>query len=146
MDRETTEQITNAAERLLGYERVTSGHAPGGATAAFRVSEKLRRVLSLLLGAGGFRALLTRALVLARAEAPWLLAVQVTPDGTMEGLGKPDSPSSDGRIAKGETALIAHLLGLLVTFVGETVMLRLVQEAWPKADLDDLYSDKGKTP
>lgn len=146
MDRETAKQTTNAAERLLGYERVSAGSAPGGATAAFRVSEKLRRVLSLLLGAGGFRALLTRALVLAQAEAPWLRAVQVTPEGTLEGLGEPDSPSSDGRIAKGEAVLIAQLLGLVVIFVGEAVMLRLVQEAWPKADLDDLYSGKGETP
>ncbi len=34
-------------------------------------------------------------------------------------------------------AITAHLLGLLVTFIGEPLTLRLVREAWPDASLDE---------
>jgi hypothetical protein len=40
----------------------------------------------------------------------------------------------DGNEAvQGGTALIAQLLGLLVTFIGEALTLRLVQNVWPNA-------------
>ena len=32
-------------------------------------------------------------------------------------------------------AIVAHVLGLLETFVGEPFTLRLVREAWPDASL-----------
>ena len=43
------------------------------------------------------------------------------------------------RTAGGEAAvaITAHLLGLLVTFIGEPLTLRLVREAWPDASLDE---------
>jgi hypothetical protein len=126
-----TPNLKHLAERLLGYEAVAGTVAPGAATAAARVSEKLRQVLTRLLGAGGFRALLARAVVLAKAEAPELGAVQVETDGSLEGLKSEAGPS-----AKGEIVLIAQFLGLLVTFVGEALMLSLVQNAWPKVELD----------
>jgi len=34
--------------------------------------------------------------------------------------------------------LLAQLLGLLVTFIGEALTVRLVREVWPKVPLDDL--------
>ena len=34
-------------------------------------------------------------------------------------------------------ALAAHLLGLLVTFIGESLALRVVREGWPDASFDD---------
>ena len=39
--------------------------------------------------------------------------------------------------ADAAVAIIAHLLGLLVTFIGEPLTLRLVGEAWPDALLDE---------
>ena len=137
----TTESL---AERLLGYEAAAGNPAADDRTAAARVCEKLRQVLSTLLGAGGFRALIARALTLARAEAPELSAVQVNADGSLEGLGAARPQSGEGRIARGEIALIDQLLELLVTFIGEALMLRLVEDAWPLATLAESKSSKGK--
>ena len=89
------------------------------------VSEKLRRPLSTLAGSSGFRSLLARALTLAKAQDPRLSAVQVKPDGSLEGLGSGDQDAESGVI------LIAQLLELLVTFIGEGLVMNLVLDSWP---------------
>jgi len=40
-------------------------------------------------------------------------------------------------IANGEVALLAQLLGLLVTFIGEAVTARLLEDAWPGVLVND---------
>jgi hypothetical protein len=132
-----TPELRTAAARLLALEAVAGIRGPATA----RVNAKFRQVLSTLLGAAGFRALLARALTLAKAEAPELSAVQVQADGSLEGFTTNDGGKR--RFTDGEVVLLAHLLGLLVTFVGEALMLRLVNDAWPKARFDDLDFDKG---
>ena len=76
---------------------------------------------------------MTRAMALATAEAPWLASVQVRPDGSLEGFDA--ARSQQGAAADGEAGavVLAQLLGLLVTFIGEPLTLRLVRDAWPDA-------------
>ncbi len=121
------------AERLLAYETATTASktAPKGGAAVFRVCEKFRQVLGIFLGNSGFRELLSRALALSAEEASQLSAVHVDPDGTLQGV-------SGG---EGEVVLVANLLTLLVTFIGEALTLRMLQEAWPKMNFDDLSLD-----
>lgn len=137
----TTPELRTAAERLLALEAGAGQRAVAKLPAAARVNERLRQVLSTLLGAAGFRALLARALTLAKAEAPELSAVQVEADGSLAGLSVDESGKR--HFANGEVVLVAHLLGLLVIFVGEALMLRLVNDMWPKASFADLEFDKG---
>ena len=99
-------------------------------SAAFRVYEKLHRHLCALAGVAGFQSLASRALALARAEAPNLSAVQITLDGTLQGLDQLEPPIDSDKGGDGVT-LIAHLLGLLFIFIGEALTLRLVQDVWP---------------
>ena len=136
----TTAELRTAAERLLALE-AGAGQRAAKLSAAARVNDRFRQVLSPLLGAAGFRALLARALVLAKAEAPELSAVQIEADGSLIGLSVGERGKR--RFANGEVVLVAHLLGLLVSFIGEALMLRLVNDTWPKARLDDLEFDKG---
>ncbi|HEY3324620.1 MAG TPA: hypothetical protein VGP72_29480 [Planctomycetota bacterium] len=72
--------------------------------------------------------------------------VQIKADGSLAGLCKIEAHSDEDQCAKGEVALIAHLLGLLITFIGEPLTLRLVQDVWPQASADGLSFEKGKTP
>jgi len=136
-----TPELRKLAERLLRFD--AGKRAASSGPAATRASEKLRRVLSVFLGADGFRALLVRALSLAKLEAPGMKTVQVKTDGSLEGLNEVESTSGRGKIAREESVLVAHLLGLLLTFVGEALMLRLVQDAWPKVSLEALDIDEG---
>ena len=45
---------------------------------------------------------------------------------------------------EGGAILIAQLLGLLLTFIGEGITLRLVQDVWPESAFDDRDSGKEK--
>jgi hypothetical protein len=144
--RRATPELRTAAERLLSLE-ATTGKKAGSANlpAVVRVAERLRRALSSFLGAAGFRALLARALTLAKSGRHELSAVEVLPDGSLD-LHGVVLHGGKHSFADGEIVLVAHFLGLLVTFLGEAMMLRLVSDVWPKARLDDLDFDKGTEP
>jgi hypothetical protein len=111
----------------------------------FCVYEKLRRSLCALAGVAGFRSLASRALTLAKAEAPSLSPMQVRPDGSLQVLGETESQSDKHEAGDGEVILIAQLLGLLIIFIGESLTLRLVQDAWPEAGLENCNSGDGTT-
>ena len=138
MPESLTPEVKALASRLMAYEadKITSGETPK--SAAFRVCDKLHRPLSRLAGIAGFRSLLSRALALASSEVRWLKAVHINADGHLEGLDEAQLRLARDEGAKGEIVLIAHFLGLLATFIGEELMLRLVQEAWPDVALDDM--------
>jgi hypothetical protein len=134
----------NLAGRLLAYEATAGKNSEPTESAAFRVCEKLRQPLCSLAGVAGFRSLLSRALALARAEAPSLGAVLVGADGSLKGLDEL-GPQRDKDMAKeGGALLIAQLLGLLLTFIGEGLTLRLVQDVWPESAFNDRDSGKEK--
>jgi hypothetical protein len=127
-------ETSDLARRLLDYETATGPASALAESAVFRVYEKLRRSICALAGVAGFRSLASRALTLARREAPNLSSVQVTADGYLQGLVGFDS--QDDHQAGGGVILIAQLLGLLFTFIGEALTLRLMQDAWPDAVLE----------
>jgi hypothetical protein len=130
------------AQRLLTYEAVADENSEAAESAAFRVCAKLRRPLITLAGVAGFRSLLSRALTLARAEAPSLSAVQVGADGSLKGQDEFASQTNKEQARDGGAILIAHLIGLLLTFIGEGLTLRLVQDEWPEAAFDGRISEK----
>jgi hypothetical protein len=130
-------ETRDLARRLLAYETDARKTPEPAQRAAIRVYEKLRRPLCALAGVAGFWSLASRALVLARAEAPSLSAVRVTADGFLEGLGDLGGPQIDqDQDGDSGAILIAQLLGLLFTFIGGALTLRLVQDAWPEATLN----------
>jgi hypothetical protein len=132
------------ARRLLTYEAAAGKNSEPTESAASRVCEKLRRPLCSLAGVAGFRSLLSRALALARAEAPSLSTVQVAADGSLKGLDELGRQIDPDKTGEGGAILIAQLLGLLLIFVGEGVTLRLVQNVWPESAIDDRDSGKEK--
>ena len=122
--------IREFAQRLLVFE-TASGKSTASLDAMVRVCEKLQRCLSTLAGNEGFRALLGRALTLGRTEVPWLNAVQVDSDGVLVGLREGDPHVNQEETSKGAVVLVANLIGLLVTFIGEGLTLNLVRNVWP---------------
>jgi hypothetical protein len=52
----------------------------------------------------------------------------------------------DETAKKGGTLLVAQLLGLLVTFIGQALTLRLVRDLWPDAPFEDMNSETEKEP
>jgi hypothetical protein len=122
------------AKRLMAYE---TPRREASKLAAFHAVDKLRPHLAALMGNGGFRALLSRALVLATAEVSWLRAVHVEADGALQGLEAPRARLHPAEFLEGKVVLLAQLLGLLVTFIGTSLTARLVSEIWPQISLND---------
>ncbi len=119
-------QTRDLAQRLIAHEGAAGNTSEPMEFAAFRVCEALRRPLCDLAGVAGFRSLLSRALMLARAEAPSLSAVQVAPDGSLQGLDELRSQMDKDQARQAGFILIAQLLGLLLFFIGETATMQLV--------------------
>jgi len=130
------------AQRLLTYEAVAGKNSETTESAAFRVCAKLRRPLITLAGVAGFRSLLSRALTLARAEAPSLSAVQIAADGSLQGLDEMEPQIGKDQAREGGAILIAQLIGLLLTFIGEGLTLSMVQTVWPEAAFDGRVFEK----
>ena len=108
-------QTRDLAQRLLAYQNAAGKTSEPTEFAAFRVCETLRQPLCALAGVAGFRSLLSRALALARAEAPSLGAVQVAADGSLQGLDELGRQIEKDQVREGGVILIAQLLGLLLT-------------------------------
>jgi len=130
------------AQRLLTYEAVAGKNSETTESAAFRVCAKLRRPLITLAGVAGFRSLLSRALTLARAEAPSLSAVQIAADGSLQGLDEMEPQIGKDQAREGGAILIAQIIGLLLTFIGEGLTLSMVQTVWPEAAFDGRVFEK----
>jgi hypothetical protein len=127
--------IRHLAQRLLALEAKSESGADLRGQEAVQVCEKLRVSLSRFAGPDGFSALLRRALALARLDVPSLQAVTVNTGGRLEGFEQIAVDTNGGVDAA--AAIAAHLLGLLITFIGEPLTLRLVREAWPDASLEE---------
>jgi hypothetical protein len=96
--------------------------------ATVRVYERLRRQLGSPVGVDGFQVLASRALALAKSHSPRLNAVQVTANGGLRGLGEVESQTDADEDGEAGIILIAQLLGLFLTFLGEATTLRLIED------------------
>jgi hypothetical protein len=135
--------MRSIAQRLIKYETPGNDSSETTDTATFQVTERLRPHLATLMGQGGFRALLSRALVLARVEVSWLRTVQVNADGILEGLATPHARLTPAEFREGRVVLLAQLLGLLVAFIGPGLTSRLVGEIWPQLAADKVDFGNG---
>lgn len=120
-------QIQGLARQLVAYEAASLSLPEDHSLAVSRTAEKLRRPLSTLAGTSGFSALLTRAVILAKAQRPALNGVCVQADGSLEGW---DELGGEEAVEAGIT-LIAQIIALLVAFIGADLTIRLVLTARP---------------
>ena len=103
--------------------------------ATVRVYERLRRQLGSPVGVDGFQSLASRALALAKSQSPRLSAVQVAANGDLRGLGEVESQTDADEDGEAGINLIAQLLGLFLTFLGEATTLRLIEDLRLQVDV-----------
>jgi hypothetical protein len=147
----TSPKMRDLTQRLLAYEAFADETSEPEDSATLRVYEKLRQGIGRFAGIAGFQSLASRALALARTEAPSLSEVRVSADGALQGLGDIEHQFDIDMVRAGEfpageggIILIARLLGLLLTFLGEPITIRLLRNAWPGAPFDDYSSEMGR--
>ena len=138
--------IRDLARRILAIEgaRTNAGETP--VDAAVRACAKLQVPLSQFMGCVGFYSLLSRALGLAKKEVPALQVVHVRPDGSLAGFDQIDRGQDAGEFENGRVALVAHLLNLLVTFIGASLALRIACDGWPDASIDKMDLKEEDSP
>ena len=101
------------------------------ASAFDTLCQRLRNRLQPLFGTAAVGALFVRSVHVAAGEHPWL--AEIVPKGQ-------DSCSADAiatlgsldvnTLQEGLAAVLAYKIGLLSAFVGEDLVLPLVQQAW----------------
>jgi hypothetical protein len=123
------------ARRIVEHEAAGSSDPAAMATAAETACRRLRNHLVDLLGSGGVSALIRRALHLAQREQPVLAGVTVSgePPACLGGLAESLAPSSDEEAAVAATAVVAHMLDLLVMLLGEELGMKPIRKLWPQA-------------
>jgi hypothetical protein len=137
-------EMRNLSRWLIAHERCEGNPAETSVMGCVCVCEKLRRPLSTLAGVAGYKALVSRALVLAKAEVPSLGSVQVRDDGSLDVPGPVEPERALDEVQKGGAALVAQLLGLLVTFIGLALTIQLVRDVWPDAPFEGIGSETEK--
>jgi len=138
--------MRDLAHRLLTYEAGAGKASEPMESPTLRVYEKLRQSLGEFVGAAGFYSLASRALALAKPEAPSLNAAQVAGDGALQGLSEIETQIDLNRDPADEEGiiLIARLLGLLRIFLGEALTLSMLRNAWPGEAFDDGNAGNGR--
>jgi hypothetical protein len=105
------------------------------AEAAEQAYTALRWRLTGLIGRDGFAALLNRALRLAQVEFPALegITLDARAETGLRGIHDFAQLYAGSRDAVGGlTAILAHIIDLLVVFIGEDIAVGLVYDAWPE--------------
>jgi hypothetical protein len=112
----TRRLIEDEAGRASGFEL---------AAVAEEVFRKLRDQLIRIIGSGGFEALLSRSLKLAKAEASSLAQVEVTPGGGLAGLSTSLAGRSAAEALEASVCLLGCFLELLAAFIGDDLTSHL---------------------
>jgi hypothetical protein len=104
---------------------------PGLSFAFNDLCERLRRRLQPLFGKAAIAALFGRALHVATSDFGWLTqGIGTTGDCcSADALTTVQGVETD-RLTEGLATVLAHTIGLLSAFIGEDLVMPLVQEAW----------------
>ncbi len=131
----------STAQRLIEDAASSDEDEAALLRAVEQVFQRLHDHLGKLIGVVGFTTLLTRALKLARGEAPALGALEVKPDGSLAGLSEAFVERSPAEALAAPVTLLAHFLALLAAFLGEDLALHLAGEAlsssWTHGKIED---------
>jgi hypothetical protein len=132
----TAPEHTAQRELALTLLARRTGPAAGAeaiAAAAERAYDDLTRVLAPVIGDIGVNALTDRALHLAQREYPWLLVTREHKyvEAKFSQIAVALKPQDPAVATEAAAAVLATILGLLATFVGEALGERLVRQAWP---------------
>jgi hypothetical protein len=122
------QKTRDLARNLVACESDASTTSRQTEPATVRVYERLRRQLGAPVGVDSFHALASRALALAKSESPRLSAVQIAANGCLRGLDEVESQAEADEDGEAGIILIAQLLGLFLTFLGEATTLRLIED------------------
>jgi hypothetical protein len=119
--------VRDLARQILAQEAYVNNAVETPGHAVLLAIETLHLHLEKSFGDAGFQSLLARALSRAKTEVSWLQVARSDMDGKLEVFLKAASQLNADQVSEGEVALLTELLGLLFTFFGASLTLRLLQ-------------------
>ena len=141
--RRTTPQMRAFALRLIACEEEGGKSTAKTVPTALVICTKLQPGLASLMGESGFRAVMSRALTLAKAEYPQLGALKITSNDEQADLYEYEPGLTPDDVADGGVVLLAQLLGLLGAFIGERLTERIVRGVWPRLPVKGSDGENG---
>jgi hypothetical protein len=79
---------------------------------------------------------MNRSRSMAGEEFPWMLDLKIDAQGSWENLDEIAAQRSQSAVTEGEGALVAHLISLLVIFIGPSLTVGLLHDIW--SEMEDL--------
>lgn len=134
------------AYRLLAYEAGESRSSGDTAASGSVVCQKLFAEIEQFIGHDGFKALLARALYLAKAEFPFLAEVQIgeSDEGWLIGLSENVATRDATEVSDSIAAVLGGFIDLLGTFIGFDLTLRMIHRRWPEVPQWPYPGDEGQ--
>lgn len=141
-------KFRDLARQLLEHERGQRDTPVDLVSTVERTFRRLHENIRNLIGQAGFQALLARAVHLTRTEAVWIqsITIHLEPVFTLTGLAERIESEGGDQVMDGLVILLANLIGLLCTFIGEPLTLLLIGRIWPEvaSELSGSGSKEGK--
>ncbi len=132
----TSVVIKNIGQQLIAYESANGSVGSQPFADVITIFGKLQKILSKLAGISGYNSLLRRSLMMGKTKAKSLEMIQIRSDGALE-LNVAHAANS--HLLLEESAgdiLLTQFLGLLVTFIGETLTVNLLRDVWPNVPFE----------
>ncbi len=139
----TPSPYDETARRMLAREATALDTKEAQIAAAERVLAQLQEHLLRWFGPDGFHAVLSRALAAARKGHPALARVRIEPR-TKPRLAELTASAHEYGPAELHDALltlVAATLALLSRLIGDDLVRRLLQHAWPEESPNDTEAD-----
>ncbi len=133
--------LREIARRVLKTQLAArSPSTAASAEAMQRSCGELYRILETAMGPTGLQAMIGRAVQIAAREYPWLASVQTgtSADCPLSGLAEAADRLDVADALEGYALLLASMIWLLMTFIGEDLTLRFVRTAWPNVSFSKL--------
>lgn len=130
---EATRSERELAWRVLSREVAEDQTPERLAAATVTAFDQLCSHLILLIGSGGFEALVKRSIFLAKGEYPYLGGVAAVTDNEtfqLRGLDASVQGRDVAEVRAGLTLLLGAFFWLLVTFVGKSLFWQLLRGVW----------------
>ena len=128
------------AWRLLADEADRGEGPPDVAGDVERFYQKMCQQIAKSIGPEGCNVLFARALEVTKDEFPFLDGVKVELQGEsrLKGLRECVQGRDSTEVSHGVAAFLASFISLLIGFIGPSLTLRQVQQAYPVVPLDDV--------
>ncbi len=130
----TDNSVEGLAARIVADEAKRIAPSAHDVDLILQVCDKMHPSIARLAGSISYRALLSRALALAKPKAQTLGALRFESDGRL--VFDPEDPAAEflnpDTVRTDAVVLVTAFVNLLMVLIGEALTLRIIRQVWPE--------------